>query len=363
MARRHEASVDWKHLVFYGAFVVVMVVIGVVAIWSFIERQAIVIRPDPLPKITVVVKNAGSRLGASWVKLLTEAELQPTLVPLETFDPIEGVVVFCDIDVIPPRLAALLDEFVQRGGSIAFVGTPPRTPIGSFRLITEPGKADASIRLSETVSPVLARLVPGTQIAFHTGVSVPLLKESPRMVIDARWRDSSRAAVMHLQNKDARWLWFGFDPASLPKSDPVLLAMLRSAFRWVAGQPVSDGAVGPPQDAKTLTPDARRDARENGFAFSVDRTKDDDTFTIRMINRGGVPLPNPTVKIWVPPRVTKVAFAGDFIMTRNATLTGVPEDGTCLVSLPRLTRNEDRVMKLRITGERAVPAPEQHASR
>ncbi|HET7437705.1 MAG TPA: hypothetical protein VFN10_23570 [Thermoanaerobaculia bacterium] len=363
MARRHEASVDWKHLVVYGAFVVVVALVGGVAIWSFIERQTLVIKPEPLPKITVVVETAGSKLGASWVRVLTQAELQPTLVPLETFDPIEGVVVFCDVENVPPRLAALLDEFVRRGGAIAFAGKPPKNPIGQFRLLTEPGRSDAAMRLSETVSPVLARLVPATEIPVHAGTPVPMLKESPRMVVDVRWRDSARAAVMHVQSNDARWLWFGFDPASLQRPDPTLLALLRSSFRWLAGQPVSDGAVGPPQTAKTMTPDARKDARENGFAFSVDRTRDDDTFTVRMINRGGVPLPNPTVKIWMPPRVTRVAFAGDFIMTRSATLTGVPEDGTCLVSLPRLTRNEDRVMKLRITAQRAVPAAQQNAQR
>jgi hypothetical protein len=71
-----------------------------------------------------------------------------------------------------------------------------------------------------------------------------------------------------------------------------------------------------------------------------------------MTNRGKVPLDNPTVKIWLPPRVTQVALAGDLLMKRNATLTGVPEEGACLVTLPSLTRNEDRVMKLKIVDQR-----------
>jgi hypothetical protein len=46
--------------------------------------------------------------------------------------------------------------------------------------------------------------------------------------------------------------------------------------------------------------------------------------------------------------VIEVALAGDMIMRRNATLTGIPEEGACLVRLAALTRNEDRVLKLKI---------------
>ena len=169
------------------------------------------------------------------------------------------------------------------------------------------------------------------------------------MNIDARWRENARAAMMHIEVDGARCLWFGIDPNALfNPDDRQLLLLLRTAFRWAAGQPVSDGAIGAPQLAKTLTPDARRDARVNRFAFTVDRLPNRNQFGIRMTNRGGRPLMNPTVKIWLPPGVTQVGLGGDFIMRRNATLTGVPEEGACLVSLPSLTRNEDRVMKLRI---------------
>jgi hypothetical protein len=360
MARRQEARTSWVILAIYGAVMGGVVLIGAVAIWSFIERQSLVVQPEPLPKITVVTQNANSRLAASWVRLLSSAEMQPTLVPLETFDPIEGVVVFCEIETIPPRLADLLDVFVKRGGALAFVGKPPKTPIGRFRLMYEDGMSDPGIRMSETVSPVLARLTPGHVIAMKP-MPAPLLKESPRMVVDARWRNNARAAVMHLDQNGGRYLWFGFDPDGVVREDRQLSLLLRTAFRWVAGQPVSDGAIGAPQSAKTLTPDARRDARENRFTFSVDRTSDPDLFTVRMMNRGGIPMSNPTVKLWLPPRVTKVSLAGDFIMRRNATLLGVPEEGACLISLPRLTRNEDRVMKLKIVSTRAIPPVNQAA--
>ena len=160
---------------------------------------------------------------------------------------------------------------------------------------------------------------------------------------------------MHEEISGARYLWFGIDPDSVVRDETQLYVMLRTAFRWAAGQPVSDGACGTPQTAKTLTPDARQDAREQRFIFSVDRSKDPNLLTVRMINGGGRPLTNPTVKVWMPPRVTKVALGGDVIMRRNATITGVPEEGACLISLPSLTRNEERVLKLEIVEERPTP--------
>jgi hypothetical protein len=346
MARRHVAHVDWKHLAFYGLVVAAVVLVGGMAIWSFIERQSLVIQPEPLPKVTVVTGDTNSRLAAGWVRLLNNAELNPTLVALDNFDPIDGVVVFCEIPEIEPRLARVLDEFVRRGGALAFVGNPPATRIGKFQIAAKPGQADPIIRISENASPVLARTTPGSTIGSEV-LPVAFLEESPRMMIDARWAKSARAAVMHTEIDRGRYLWFGFDPEAVAEDVEVKL-ILRSAFRWASGQPVSDGAIGRPQAAKTLSPAARQQARENGFAFSVDRSPRANMFTVRMINRGGIRLPNPTVKVWLPSRVTKVALGGDFIMNRSVTLTGVPEEGACLISLPSLTRNEERILKLRI---------------
>jgi hypothetical protein len=352
MARRHEARVDWKHLAVYGVALVLVVLIGVLAIWSFLERQSLVIAPEPIPKVTVVTVDSHSRLAAAWVSLLTKAEMQPTLVPLDKFDPIEGVVVFCDVPAIPPKLAELLVKFVDRGGAIVFIGMPPANPIGKLHLTADLGPSDGAVKFSEAVSPVLARLNPGYELQVRPS-KVPMLRESPRMVVDARWKENARAVVMHMEEGGARYLWCGLDPDALvQKEDRQLLLLLRTAFRWAAGQPVSDGAVGTPQLAGALTPDARREARAERFAFSVDRMANPRLFTVRMTNRGKVPLDNPTVKIWLPPRVTEVALAGDFLMKRNATLTGVPEEGACLVTLPSLTRNEDRVLKLKIVDQR-----------
>jgi hypothetical protein len=256
------------------------------------------------------------------------------------------VIVICDLWAIPPKLQTELQRFIARGGSVAILGAPPSTPIGNVRLAADSGMSDSGIKLSESVSPILARLNPGYAIGARK-TAVTFLKESPQMDIDARWDGNSRAAVMHMEEGGSRYLWIGFDPDAVNGQDRQLTLMLRTAFRWVAGQPISDGAVGDAAQVRTLTPDARRLAREQRFAFSVDRVGKRD-FSIQMTNRGGRAIENPTVKIWLPPGVTQVALAGDFIMKRRASLTSVPEEGACLISLPSLTRNEERVMKIRI---------------
>ena len=223
----------------------IAIIVGALAIWSFISKQSLIVPPETLPKVTVVTQDAHSRLAASWVTLLTRAELAATLVPLEKFDPIEGVVIFCEVPVIPPKLAELLDKFVKRGGALAFVGNPPRTAIGKLSLSAETGASDSAIKFSEAVSPILARLNPGYEISTKP-VNVALLKESPRMVVDARWKTNARAVIMHMEDEGARTVWFGLDPeALLQKEDLQLMVLLRTAMRWVSGQPSSDGAVGP----------------------------------------------------------------------------------------------------------------------
>src|SRR4051812_11396042 len=321
---RHEALVQWKHILWYVPILAVVIVVGALAIWSFIERQSLVIEPEPLPKVTLVTADPRSRLTASWVRLLTASEIQPTLVPADQLEVLQGVIVVCDIWSIPPKVQEALGRFIEHGGSVAILGAPPSTPIGKVHLVADTGISGAGFKLSESVSPVLARLNPGYTVA-SSPAPVAFLKESPRMTIDARWNGNSRAVVMHMEQGGARYLWIGFDPDAVQGDDRQLTLMLRTAFRWVAGQPVSDGAVGDADQARTLTAGARRQAREERFAFSVDPLgKKQRAFSIRMMNRGGRPIENPTVKIWLPPGVTEVALAGDFIMKRRASLNSVP---------------------------------------
>ena len=127
---------------------------------------------------------------------------------------------------------------------------------------------------------------------------------------------------------------------------------MRTAFRRARGEAISDGAVGPAVATKAFAPQTRRHARDEHFAFSVDRLRNHDQFSVRMLNRGAAPLENPTIKVWLPPRVRQMALAGDWIMQRDATLTGIPEEGACLIALPSLGRKADRVLKLKIVEQR-----------
>ncbi len=323
---------------------------GAIALWSFFEKQSLVTVPDPLPKVTVVTMNVNSRLAAAWVNLLTRAGLQATLVPMDKLDSIEGVVVLCDVPAIPPKPSAALDAFVRHGGSLAFAGIPPSTAIGKLRLSAEEGSSDTAIKLSEPASPILARLNPGSEVQMRSA-SVALLKESPEMNVDARWREKARAAVMHMEQDGARFLWMGFDPDALvEKDDRQMLLLIRSAFRWAAGQPVSEGAVGDATTARTLTPESRRDARAARFAFGVDRLTNPRLFLLHVANRGPKPIGNPSVMIWMPPHTSDAAVAGDLFMRRNVSLTAIQGERAWVVSVPRLGPNEERIVKLKVEG-------------
>src|SRR6266567_4564393 len=123
--RHHESRVDWKHVAIYAPVLLVVVLVGAFALWSFFEKQTLTIEPQPLPRVTVVTANPSSPLAASWVTALTHAELQTTLVALEKFDVASGVVVLCDVRSVPRPVARALDEFVRRGGAIVVAGMPP----------------------------------------------------------------------------------------------------------------------------------------------------------------------------------------------------------------------------------------------
>ena len=350
--RRHEARVEWKHIAFYIPVLLAVIVAGVAAIWWFFERQSMAIEPAPLPKITLITADASSPLTASWIRLLSDAAMQPTLVEIggQAPSPTGGVLVFCGVTAVPPALQKSVDQFVARGGAVAIAGAPPSAPIGGLQLTSQTGMSDQTFQFSEAASPILARLNPGSEIQVRPS-PVAFLKESPQMIVDARWRTNARAVIMHMERQGNRFLWLGFDPGALPvqpHADPQLTLLLRTAFRWASGQPISDGAAGGVPEVESFAPEARRAARAAGLAYGVDRLGNRASFAVRLANRGGRPIENPTVKIWLPPGVIEVALAGDMIMRRNATLIGIPEEGACLVRLAALTRNEDRVLKLKI---------------
>jgi hypothetical protein len=346
-----EGKVQWKHIALYIPVLLLVVIIGAFALWSFFEKQTVrAVEPVPLPKISLITADPRSPFTAAWVRLLTDAEMQPTLVPLDKVEVLQGVVVFCNVPAIPPSLIAPLNAFIQRGGAVAVIGQPPSTPIGPISLSADSGMSDGSFKFAEAVSPVLARLEPGRQIWVKAS-PVAFLKETPRMNIDARWATNARAVIMHEERDGTRYLWFGFDPNALQNEDRQLMLLLRTAFRWVAGQPISEGAVGALQTATSFSPSAREAAHAQGLTFSVDPIGGHD-FRVWIANRGKAALQNPTIKIWLPPGVTRVALGGDFLMKRNVTLTGIPEDGACLISMPRLNPRIQKVLKLEIVARR-----------
>src|SRR5207244_1883117 len=239
LRRLHEdGKVQWKHIAVYVPVLLLVIIIGAFAIWSFLEKQSVSSsEPTPLPKVTLITADPRSPFTAAWVRLLTDAEMQPTLVPLDKVEVLQGVIVLCDVPALPPSLLQDLDGFVRPGGAGAVIGQPPSCTICSVAMF--------------------------------------------------------------------------------------------------AAHRVSDGAVGPPQLAKAFTPEARTMAR-SGFMYSVDPLRNPRQFSVRMTNRGEKTLQNPTVKVWLPPGVTHVALGGDLLMKRNVTLTGVPEEGACLIGRPRL---------------------------
>lgn len=345
--RHHESRVDWKHVAIYAPVLIVVVLVGAYALWAFFEKETLTPRPQPLPRVTVVTANPSSPLAAAWVTTLSHAALQTTLVPLEKFDDASGVVVLCDVPYLWRPAADALTRFVRRGGSIVIAGMPPAGTVGELQFTAERGIADPALKLSESPSPLLARLNPGEEIAARPA-PVVFLRETPRMSVDARWSRNARAAIMHVEQNGARYVWFGFDPNVLAANN-VLSPLLRTAFRWVAGQPISEGAVG----SADMTPDARRSARTEHFIFSVDPAGN-DAFAVRMSNGGDTPLHDPTVRIWLPPQVTRVAVGGDLMMRAGVTLTAADE-GSCLVTFPLLGPHGERTLKLTVRESHAGP--------
>lgn len=344
----HDHRIDWRAILFYGLASALVLIVGGVVLFSFFEKQSLLasIAPEPLPRVTIVTQDPNSKLAAGWVSLLTRSEFSPTLVPMERFEPVSGVVAVCGIDQVSPRLIQQLDQIVSSGGGLVVLGAPPDNyPL--LGLTSKPGMSDSVLRLSDAVSPLMARVNPGHEMGGKP-VPVALIDETPKMSVDARWKDSARAAVVHYPFQKSRVVWLGFDPDALFLPDDRQMSLfLRTAMRWADGQPVSDGAIGTPVSAKTFSPEARMDARASGFSFSVDRLEKEGVFSVRVTNRGKKRISNPTVRFWFPPGVGSISLAGSYVSRRRVDLVPLPEEDSVLVTLPVLEPNENRYFKLK----------------
>ena len=72
-----EGKVQWKHIAVYVPVLLLVVLIGAFVLWSFFEKQSVLIEPAPLPKVTLITTDATSPFTAAWVRLLTDAD-RPT---------------------------------------------------------------------------------------------------------------------------------------------------------------------------------------------------------------------------------------------------------------------------------------------
>lgn len=346
---RHEHRFDWRALVFYGIVSVLVLIAGSLTLYSFFERNMLVqkVAPEALPAVTVVADDPSSKLAAAWVDLLTRSDFAPTLVAAANFQPVDGLLALCDVSQLTPELRRAVDARLQSGGGVVVLGAPPK---GKAVAALEASSIPSSgvIRFADAAAPTLARVQPGHEVGARS-TPVAVLEETPHMTVDARWSGNSRAAVAHFEHGKGRVLWFGFDPSALYyPADRQLALLLRASMRWVAGQPVSDGAIGTPAIAKALAPAARIDARLKKFSFSVDRLEGNELLSLRIVNRSNQTLANPTVKIWLPPGATEARFRGSFLARRKVQISRAEGENAAIVSLPQLAPFEERVLKLAV---------------
>jgi len=351
---RHDdhRGISWKALAFYGISSAIVLIVGALALHFFFERQNLKssLASESLPSVLIVVETADDPLGAAWVKLLTEADFAPSLLTPENFRPTDGVLVLCNLTRTNPSMVGAVAAHKQKGGALVLLGSVPESLRATTGISTEAGTSGTALRIGETVSPILARVHPGQEIGLRPG-EAPLLIEAPETIVDARWRESARAVVAHRTDGLSRTVWFGFDPSRLyARGDRHLGLMLRTAFRWAAGQPVSDGAAGSaPAVARALAPSARVESRAMRMGFSIDRLEKPGYFSVRVTNKGNLRLQNPTIKFWLPPGIKRVKLIGSLISRRRVSLVQVEGEGAVLIAFPSLAPNEDRVLRLRAT--------------
>jgi hypothetical protein len=339
----------WRALLFYGLTSLIVLGVGGLVIYTFIEKRTLTaqVAPEGLPSVSIVTPSVDSPFCAAWVTMLTRAQIPATLVPVDRMEPTDGLIALCDLSEIPDTLRDTIVQTIADGGGVIFLGSTPRSEPPLLGLSTARVMSDDNVVLAEAATPVLARVQPGKEIRVQRS-EVAYVEETPRMVIDGRWKENAHAAVAHYRLNPGRVLWMGFDPSKLYiPTDREVLLMMRTSFRWVAGQPVSEGAIGSPLAAKTLTPAARNEARAKRMRYSVDRLPDSEWFTVRITNHSKERLLGPTVKFWLPPNTVRVELGGSAISRRYVTLTGDPEENAVLISLLALAPNEDRIIKLR----------------
>jgi hypothetical protein len=341
----HEHRHNWRALLLYGFVSVLVLGAGILVLLSFFERQRLRtgVKAEPLPKITLLASDGSSRLAAAWVSILTANGFKATLVSFDQFTPApDDLLAICSADPLPPRVDAAVVARIGQGKGVVLLGAAPP----GFSLHSDQLLSTGVIRIGQAVSPVLARVEPEHEIGARSA-PVQVIEETPQMVVDARWKESARAAIAHWRSGSSRFLWFGLDPGALYfPEDRQLALLLRTSFRWVAGQPVSEGASGSLTAAKAMEAAARVDARRRKLAFSVDRLASSKSLVLRLSNKGNVSIENATVRVWLPAGAKGCRVVRRFWRDRDALLSTANEENAVIVTLPRLKKNESRLLEL-----------------
>ena len=62
-----EGKVQWKHIALYVPVLLLVIVVGAFALWSFFEKQSVrVVEPLPLPKVSLITADPQSPVTAAW---------------------------------------------------------------------------------------------------------------------------------------------------------------------------------------------------------------------------------------------------------------------------------------------------------
>lgn len=339
----------WRVVLFYGLTGSAVAIIAATVLYSWFARQMLAasIVAEPVPSV-VLLANEGSARAAAWVRLLNDAKVPTKLVEPARADAAPGVIALCEPDAVPPAVLAELQRRLARGEGVVLIGAVPPPVATLVGFGTEEGESGGLLEIGDQASPILARVAPSHQAWFAREPGA-IAMETPEMQIDARWRQSARAAIAHLTTPaGGRVLWLGFDPAAMQRArDPQLELMLRTALRWVDGQPVTEGAAGELAAAQTIAVGARTEARRRRLTYSADRVANRRLLSIRLQNRSGEAIANPAVRVWLPPGSSRPELAGSWFSRRRVSVQHDGEEGSVTLTLPALAPHEERLLALR----------------
>jgi hypothetical protein len=333
-----------RTLLAYGGMTILLLAGAGAVISTLVERQFAGRRlaADPLPEVTLVGTRAESPEVHSWARALTRSGFPLSLTTAETVRSGSGVIVLCDLRELPPTSARVIDAHLASGGGVVISGAWPEGVGPSPDVVPLDGAG--SLVVGDDPSPPAARALPGHATRYPADARALSLAAGHGTHPAVWWEARSEPALAYARHGGGRIVWIGFDPstvASTRGSDFDLI--VRSAFRWAAGQPVSTAAAG--AGAAELSAGARRLAREQRLAFSVDRLDRGRRFSVQLSNRGSSRIENPTVLFWFPPGVERVAPAGTAFSRRGVRLEH-REEGMATISLRSLGRGDERLIIL-----------------